>query len=143
MRITTNTRERVDLLRTIPTFQGCQDRELAHLASRIDEVDVEAGDALMRENEPGTSLFVIVSGRAAVTVEGIEVNQLQAGDLCGEMALLDGTPRCATVTATTPLRALAIPSSDFDEMVREPWMARRVLRTIVQRLRAAEGGAAY
>jgi CRP-like cAMP-binding protein len=143
MRTTVNTRERADMLRTIAIFQGCTDKQLSHLAVQLGEVELDTGDVLMRENEPGTASYVIVDGRAAVTVQGVEVNQLRSGDLCGEMALLDNTPRCATITAMVPLRALVIPGTEFDEIVREPWMARRVLRTIVERLRAADGGVAF
>jgi CRP-like cAMP-binding protein len=143
MRTQMTTSDRSEVLRSLPIFAGCSDKDLHRIAGIVHEVFVDEGDSLVRENEPAAMSYVIVSGDATVSAQGVVINELHAGDLCGEMAILDDEPRCATVTARSPLRALGIPSKDFAALVEQPWMTRRVLRTIVERLRSAEGAASY
>lgn len=133
-----STSERNRQLRTLPMFAGCSYRQLVRIGSLVDDTNVPAGTTLIVENDTGTTSYVIVEGEAEVTFAGAHLNTLRAGDLFGEMALLDQAPRCATVTATTDLHLLVFDEHGFDELVRQPWLARRLLHTIVERLRAAE-----
>jgi CRP-like cAMP-binding protein len=98
-----------------------------------------AGKVVCREGVLGHQAFVIVSGEVSVTVAGKEVARLGPGNLCGEMALLEGGIRSATVTAVTPVDVLALSVSDFNEMLRvAPTVNRRMLVSLSARLREAD-----
>ena len=90
------------------------------------------------EGDPGAGLFVIADGEADVTIGGKKVNHLEKGDFFGEMALLDGGPRTATVTATTPITLYALTEWVFRGLLAEhPSIAMRTLETMASRLRGA------
>lgn len=122
----------------IPIFAGCTKREISTIAKVVREVDHGVGAVVAAEGEPGAGLFIIDRGEAEVTVGGQKVNQLGPGDFFGEMALLDGGPRTATVTATTDLHMYALTSWVFRGLVSEhPQIAFRMLEVMAGRLRAA------
>jgi CRP/FNR family cyclic AMP-dependent transcriptional regulator len=122
----------------IPVFAGCTKKELAALAKVVRRVDHDAGEVIASEGEPGAGLFVIDAGEADVTVGGRRVNRLGPGDFFGEMALLDGGPRTATVTATTDVRMYALSSWVFRGLLSEhPQIAFRMLEVLAARLREA------
>ena len=132
----TSTPEPVDgLLRGVPLFADCDDRELAEIAALARPQTAEAGTVLVTEGEPGTDFYVIVDGRATVSVGGATVAELGAGSFFGEMALLDGGERVATVTAAGPLQLLRLERDDFNRMleVAMPALAPKLL----ERRRAA------
>jgi ATP-binding cassette subfamily B protein len=86
------------------------------LAKRMVRRRFEAGDVVMRQGEQGDALFLIAAGRAEVSVDGIAVAGVHAGDLVGEQALLrPATERGATVTATTEVFAWELSDEDFEE----------------------------
>jgi CRP-like cAMP-binding protein len=77
-----------------------------------------------------------LSGHATVEIGGEEVATLEAGDIVGEMALLEREPRVATVTATDDVRALVLTPNGFNAVLdASPTVARRVMATLAQRLR--------
>ena len=85
------------------------------------------------------AFHLILDGRATVSIAGTEVRSLGSGDYFGEISMIDGKPRSATVTATEPTRTLAIPHQDFERLVAdEPDFARGLLVTLCARLREAE-----
>jgi CRP-like cAMP-binding protein len=99
------------------------------------------GTAIVREGTRGHSFFVIVDGRARVERGGVVTAGLVAGDSFGEMALLDGEPRSASVVAETDVAALRIAADPFRALLRrEPAIALVLLRTLSQRVRRLEGG---
>ena len=89
------------------------------------------------EGDPGAGLFVIAEGEADVTIGGRKVNHLKSGDFFGEMALLDGGPRTATVTSTTPIILYALTEWVFRGLLVDPTIAMRTLETMAARLRGA------
>ena len=91
--------EKLDLLHRIPLFSGVDRHGLERLGMLSDEIDVPADKVLMRQGEIGSDMMVIVSGTVAIDRDGERVNTLGAGDFFGEIALVDGGPRTATVTA--------------------------------------------
>jgi CRP-like cAMP-binding protein len=119
-------------------FNGCSYRQLVRIGALVEDVAVPAGSTFIVENDPGSTTYVLVDGEARVTVAGEYLNTVRRGDLVGEMAVLDQAPRCASVTATTDVQLLEFDETDFDELIRQPWMARRVLHTIMDRLRATD-----
>lgn len=133
-----HTRSIIEHLRAVPLFAGCTDHELREIAGLTTEVDLPAGKELCRQGGPGREAFVILDGEARVEADGIELARLGPGAVCGELALLDGGTRTATVTTLTPLRVLAMSISEFAELTRRPGVSQRVLATLAGRLRVTD-----
>jgi CRP/FNR family transcriptional regulator, cyclic AMP receptor protein len=128
---------RIDRLRSVPLFASCTDKELSFIASRVDEVDIPAGQVLTKKGESGGDFFIILEGKAEVeAAEGKRA--LGPGDFFGEIALLDNGPRTATVKAATPMRCLVLGHEQFRDVLHQNGdIAVKVLRAVTQRLRAA------
>jgi CRP-like cAMP-binding protein len=128
--------EKLDLLRRIPLFAGLGNREVERLGQLTDEIDLPAGRVLMRQGENGSELFVIVSGTASVERDGEALQPCVAGDILGEIALVDGGPRSATVTLQAPSRLLVLTRTAFHSLMDEfPSVRQSVLETLAQRVR--------
>jgi CRP-like cAMP-binding protein len=128
----------VEHLGGVPIFEGCSKKELQTIARQVREISHDAGYVIATEGDPGAGLFVIADGEADVTIGGKKVNHLKAGDFFGEMALLDGGPRTATVTATTAITLYALTEWVFRGLLAEhPSIAMRTLETMASRLRGA------
>lgn len=127
------------LIKNTSLFSACNDKEVGAIASLADEVDVPQGFELAREGRIGREFFVIADGEAKVSKGGRKVVMLGPGSFFGEMALLDQGPRTATVTAQTPMRLFVLDSRSFAALIEQaPPVARKILRTLAQRLRTAE-----
>jgi voltage-gated potassium channel len=99
------------------------------------EANVPAGAIVTAEGGPGDGFFVIESGRAEVTIEGAPRGTMSAGDYFGEIALLLGSARTATVTASTDLRCYALTPWDFRTLVEgAPSIAWKVMQSMAARL---------
>jgi CRP-like cAMP-binding protein len=129
---------KLELLRAVPAFRGCTDRQLNEIASLVDEVNVKAGRTLTREGTAGREAFVIVEGRAAVMCGDEPVVALSPGEFIGEIAMIDGGRRTATVVATTPMRLLAIGPQVFGSFADQPAVARSLSKALASRLRVAD-----
>jgi len=126
---------KIQLLRHVPLFSGCTKTELRELALTADEVDLRKGAILTREGRPGHEFVVIVDGTARVTRAGRTLADLGPGDWVGEIALLTKSVRTATVTATSPVRALVITDRAFRRVVDAmPSIAVKVLTSVADRL---------
>lgn len=131
--------EKLDLLHRIPLFSGIDRHGLERLGQLSDEVDVPVGKVLMRQGESGNDMMVLVSGSVAIERDGTRVNTLGAGDFFGEIALIDGGPRTATVTTDEPSRLLVITRRDFRAMMEEfPDVENQVLSALAHRIRRHE-----
>jgi hypothetical protein len=106
-------RTRLELLRSIPMFAVLPGQTLEGLASRLAPLEFEAGTELMRQGDLADRFYVIASGEVAVTVDGQPVTTLFPGDYVGEIALLRGVPRAATVLARSSVGAFALERGDF------------------------------
>jgi CRP-like cAMP-binding protein len=136
------TKDVVTRLGQVPILAGCSKRELQTIARAVRELEHEAGSVIAKEGEPGAGLFVIDQGEADVTIGGRKVNHLKAGDFFGEMALLDGGPRTASVTATTPVKLFALTEWVYRGLLAEhPSIAIRTLEAMAARLRKAASSA--
>ncbi len=130
---------KMELLRQVSLFSGCTRGELGRIASAVEEVDVAEGKVVTREGDMGHECFVIAEGRAKAMINGRKVSSLEAGSFFGEMSLLDGGRRSATVTAETDMHLLVMSSRGFSTVVEDiPTVARKAMKTMAQRLRAAE-----
>jgi CRP/FNR family cyclic AMP-dependent transcriptional regulator len=129
---------KVELIRKIPLFKHCTAKELAEIAAIADELDLKEGTALTHEGKAGREFFVIVEGTADVLMGGKWVNSVQQGDFLGEIALVTGRPRTATVKATSPVRVLVITARSFRRLLdRSPEIQRKVLLSMAERLASA------
>jgi CRP-like cAMP-binding protein len=136
--------EKLDLLHRIPLFSGFDNRRLERLGMLADEVEIPAGKVLMRQGDTGTDMMVIVSGSVSVERDGNRLNTLGSGDFFGEIALVDGGARTATVTAEEPTRLLVITHRDFHSMMDEfPEVADQVMNALANRVRHLEPDAPH
>lgn len=127
------------LLAGVALFAGCSKAELARIARLVDEVEVEEDRVLIRQGDLGREAFVIVSGHAEAWIGERKVADLGAGDCFGEMALLAGSERTATVKVTSPMQLLVLDSRSFAALIDEvPAVARKVLRQLAKRVVANE-----
>ena len=127
-----------DLLKKVPLFSDCSAKELTQIAAASKNVKHKAGTVIAREGEPGIGLFVIISGAAEVTIGGVARATLGPADFFGEVALLDGGPRTATVTASEDMELLGITGWVFRGLMHEhPSIALKTLQAVAGRLRDA------
>jgi MFS family permease len=101
------------LLREVPMFAPLPLVVIEQLALEVEQHSYRDGEAVMREGEPGDRFYIVTEGSAAVSVAGVARPALGPGDGFGEIALLRGVPRTATVTAAGPLRALSLARDRF------------------------------
>jgi CRP/FNR family transcriptional regulator, cyclic AMP receptor protein len=97
---------------------------------------LEAGEKVFLENETGAALYMVRSGRIDVITYGTVLENVRAGGIFGEMALIDDAPRSAAAIATEPSSVFAIDKATFLALVRdEPEFALRVMRVLAARIR--------
>jgi CRP-like cAMP-binding protein len=131
--------EKMTYLQRVHLFEACSSRQLRAIARIAEVQEVPAGEVIARTGEPGDRFFVIVDGSARVEVSPQNQGRMAPGAFFGEISLLDGEPRSATVIADTAMRLLVIPRRDFVTLLREvPSLTERMLITLCQRLRTAE-----
>ena len=128
---------KADALGRCPFFAGLSRSELLELAKISEDLEVDAGKTLTREGQSGSEFFVIVDGEVLVTKDGQEIRALGPGDFFGEIALLEDTPRTATVTAKTPLRFFVLTRQAFRSLLaHQPELEEKVLAALEERVRA-------
>ncbi len=129
---------KLDRIRAVPLFADTDRKHLEGIAQLCTELSAKAGNVLCREGEPGAEFFVLLDGTVTVTSGGRELATLGAGDFFGELALLDGKARNATVTAASDLQLLVLSRQEFTTLVHDdPQVAVRMLPAIGARLRGA------
>ncbi|MET3960881.1 CRP/FNR family cyclic AMP-dependent transcriptional regulator [Marmoricola sp. OAE513] len=134
--------KKIRMLRALPLFADCKTRELAEVAAIADEIQLPAGRVMARENAEGGEFIVIAEGTAEVTAEVQHGDQsiadLGPGDFFGEIALVTGRRRNATVVATSPVRALVIEGHAFLSLLEHsPRIRARVETAVAERLARA------
>ena len=128
-----------DLIRGISIFSELDDASVAQLATDFIEREFDEGQAIATEGEGGLNFFVVESGTADVSVAGTTVATLGPGASFGEIALVDKSARSSTVTATSRLRAYALPIWSFRSFAENrPTVTWKLLELLAERLRAAE-----
>lgn len=126
---------KVELLKQAPLFSDCSRRELNEIATIADEIHFPPGKVLMTEGEAGKEFVVIVDGTVAISRGGKRVPLRGDATFFGETALLTGTPRNATVTTTSPVRALVITGRAFGRLLTDsPRIQRKILVSLASRL---------
>jgi len=126
-------------LARVPIFAGLSSRQLGRLAGSSRRTTHHAGHEIAKEGEGALALHIILDGTAEVTVHGSPKRELRAGDYFGEISLIDGKKRSATVTAASDLHTLAVPHGPFQQLLEtEPGFAAGLLTLVCARLREAE-----
>lgn len=128
----------LELLRSVPLFEGVSKRELRTILQAAREVEFPPGRTIVQEGLRGMDFYLILTGRAAVRPPGKRPKILGPGDYFGELSVIDGQPRSATVTADTRVFALRLDRSGFFAVLaRNPEIAVKVLVEVCRRLRSA------
>lgn len=128
-----------DLIRGVPLFSDLDDKTVTRLASEFIERHFDEGVAIATEGVDGLNFFIVASGEASVTVKGNAVATLGPGSSFGEVALVDKSARSATVTATEPMVAYALPVWSFRPFIEQrPELAWKLLQTLAEMLRSAQ-----
>jgi CRP-like cAMP-binding protein len=126
---------KIDLIKGVPLFSAASKQELAEIASIADEIDLPEGKVLIREGDSGREFFVLVEGTADVERGGKKVAAIGAGDFFGEISLISKTPRNATITTTSPVRALVITDRAFRQLLdHAPQIQIGVLSALAERV---------
>jgi len=126
---------KMKLISKCPLFTGLSHRELHRVAGIADEVNLKADKVLIREGDRGREFFVLIEGEARVSRKGKKVATLRGGDFFGEVSLVSNQPRTATVTTSTPARALVVNDRDFQSLIKDsPAIAVKVLSALADRL---------
>lgn len=106
-----------ETLKKVPLFAGLDDRELRQIAATLRERRYAAGDTLTQEGSGGAGFFVVEEGEADVSVGGEQRGSIGPGDYFGEIALLNDSPRTATLTARTDMVCYGMTPWDFRPLV--------------------------
>lgn len=128
-------------LKSIEIFEGLSVNELAAVAAVTEEVSYEANRVVIRQDDPGDTLFLIIEGEVAVIKvqekgKEIELDRISAGGHFGEMALFEDMPRTATIRTIQPCSMLMLHKQEFNEMVRQyPQIALKICKVFSGRIR--------
>ena len=126
---------KIELLRHVSLFAGCSKRELGEIALITDEIDFKAGKTLITQGEAGRQFYVIIEGEVGVSRDGETLPRRGGSEFFGEISLVSGVPATATVTTTSPTRALVISQRNFKTLLeRSPNIQMRILRAFSARL---------
>ena len=125
-----------DVLKKVPLFAGLDRRELDEIAASMKERRFSAGDTVTAEGAGGAGFFVVEDGEAAVTVDGEARGTIGAGDYFGEIALINESPRTATLTARTDMICYGMTPWDFRPLVESnSAIAWKLLTAMAQKMR--------
>jgi CRP/FNR family transcriptional regulator, cyclic AMP receptor protein len=127
----------VPALERLPLFAGFDRKELGKLAERFDEQTFLPEHGVLTEGMSGMEFFIILEGTAEVIHEEKTIATLKPCDFFGEVSVLDGGPRTASVRATERLRCLGLPNGSFRQVLLDyPLMAVNLLPQVIRRFRA-------
>lgn len=131
--------DRIASLRAVPLFSELSDRDLRRVLEIAKEVVHTDGRPVVEEDASAAGFHLILDGEASVSVHGRDVGTYRAGDYFGEMSIIDGKPRSASVTAQGDLTTLGIPSWNFERLMEQhPSIMRALLTELCRRIRKIE-----
>lgn len=138
------TDQKLKLLKTVPLFVTCSDREIERLGMLVEEVDLPAGRVLFHQGDTAQELFIIVSGQVRIERDSAVLANSGPGDFFGEIALVTEGTRTATATCVSPCQLLVLGHRDFHSLMDEfPALKMRVLETLAKRVRALDTAAVH
>jgi CRP-like cAMP-binding protein len=135
-------KEMVQRLRSVPLFAGMSDRELKDVLGQSREVEHDGGE-IIEEGRGGAGFHLILDGTVTVLQGGEHRRTLGPGDYFGEISMIDGKPRSASVRPEGTVRTLSLAAWKFAPLLdAHPTMARAMLLGLCEHLRAAEARSA-
>ena len=135
--------DKLDLLRPVPLFAGCDDADLEQISKITEEIQARERTVLTHEGRQEGHFFIVLSGSVRINRDNRTINMLGPGDFLGEIALLDGGPRTATATTEEPTTLLAIRNAAFHELLdRSPTVRTAVLAAAGARMREMDAESA-
>jgi CRP-like cAMP-binding protein len=139
VRIRSRKNEQVAMLRKVELFKGCSKAELGRISSLMTEEGAAAGDVLTKQGTPGMQAFVVIDGQATASRNGKAIAKLGRGSLFGELALLDGETRTATIVADTDMTLLVLSRREFSSLLAmAPSVSRKIIGELGARLRRTD-----
>jgi CRP/FNR family transcriptional regulator, cyclic AMP receptor protein len=139
MRMGTAVGDRSAVLKEIDLFSSCTKQELARISSLCSTMSAERGEMLTRQGGYGNEFFVVIEGAATVFRNALKIATLGRGSFFGEMALLDGKERTATVVADTDVQLLVLSRTEFRSLARvAPATLEKIMVGLSVRLRQAD-----
>lgn len=131
--------EKLALIRSVPMFASCDDREIERIGMLAEEVDLPAGRVLFSQGDNASELFIVVSGQVRVERDGAVLAMRGPGEFFGEIALVSEGTRTASATCETDCRLFVLVHRDFHSLMDEfPNLKMRVLETLAQRVRTLD-----
>ncbi|HEY8732786.1 MAG TPA: cyclic nucleotide-binding domain-containing protein [Candidatus Limnocylindria bacterium] len=128
-------------LKAVPLFAHCTNTQIQFIVTQVEDMDFPAGRVLCTEGHTGGDFFVLLSGAADVTRKGRKIAKMATGDFFGEIALVDGGLRTATVTTSAPSRCLVLGPRQFQNVLHQDAdIAHSIMKALTLRVR--EAGAA-
>jgi CRP-like cAMP-binding protein len=129
-------KQHLDSLKNVSLFSNCSKKELDKVVKASDEVTMTEGTLIADQGQMGREAFIILSGDVLVKRNGRKVATLGAGDVVGEMSLLDKGPRTASVVAASDVTMLVIDSRRFLAVIDDiPAIAHKLLAALAGRIR--------
>jgi len=127
---------KIEALGRVPLFAGCSRKDLEFLITRTDEVDVPAGQALIKQGKPGDTFYLLLDGQATVHVDGHDRPPMGPGSFFGEISILDRGPATATVVTSTPARLMVMSHAQFRDAIKaNDQLLAQVMSAMAERLR--------
>ena len=134
-----STEQALQLLSQVELFEGLSKAELRKIHGLSKELTFDAGENVITQKGKGGRFYLVTEGEAEIRIDDRDLKHITVGEYFGEMSLIDGEPRSATVQATSPLRTLTIASFNFRPLLLEhPTIAYKLLTTLSRRVRDLE-----
>jgi CRP/FNR family cyclic AMP-dependent transcriptional regulator len=131
--------QKVELLKKVPLFSNLSKRHLNQIAKHADQLKMRKGRVLAKQGSTGREFVFIVDGKAQVKKDGKVIRQISAGDFFGEISMIDGEPRTATVIAETDGTLLLVNSRSFDHLLDAiPGLQKKIMVALCKYIRRAE-----
>jgi CRP-like cAMP-binding protein len=131
--------DKIDLLKKVPLFSNLSQRHLGKISKHVDQVQVGRERVLAQEGKIGWEFIFVLDGKARVEKNGKLIRQLSRGDFFGEISLIDGEPRTATVITETDMTLLTVHKRSFDHLLDAiPGLQKKMLVSLCKYLRRAE-----
>ena len=119
----------------MPLFANLPRRQLELIAANLDEINVTAGETLIRHGHHNDAFWIILDGEVEMDVDGKRKHTFGPGAFFGATSMLDGRPAVATVTTRTPLRAYVASADQFRALEGNETIALRLMSYALERLR--------
>jgi len=125
-----------DVLALVPMFQGLSRRQLRAVTARCEVADFMADHSIVRKGDKGDAFYVVLTGQAKVMSGRKFITRLLPGDHFGEIAVIDGGPRTASVISETPMTLLVLTQKDFRQVMKDdPTLAFHMLTALARMFR--------